>query len=112
MALEVHNGQHARFGLETEHSLVRSLVLPSAGLDEGGASEIRAFVAVDVAGDEDVGDFTDDQTVLGFRRERCLSTPLRSKMATAEHFSHRLDRFGIRDGFQPGYEIIDGFSMI
>ena len=67
MALEVDDGQHAGFGLEAQHALVRGLVLPRAGADQGGAPEIQAFMAVNVPGDKDVRDFTDDQTVLWFR---------------------------------------------
>ena len=66
MALEVDDGQHAGFGLEAQHALIRGLVLPRAGADQGGASEIQAFMAVNVPGDKDVWDFTDDQTVLRF----------------------------------------------
>ena len=66
MALQVDDGQHAGLGLEPEHALVGSLVLPRAGADEGGATEIQALMAVNVAGHKDIGDLADDQTVLGF----------------------------------------------
>jgi len=67
VALEVDDGQHAGFGLEAQHALIRGLVLPRARADQGGAPEIQAFVAVNVPGDKDVRDFTDNQTVLRFR---------------------------------------------
>ena len=66
MALQVDDGQHAGFGLEPEHALVGSLVLPRAGTDKGGATEIQALMAVNVAGDKDIGDLANDQAVLGF----------------------------------------------
>ena len=72
MALQVDDGQHARFRLESQHALVGCLVLPRARTDEGGSPEVNAFMPVNVAGDEDIGDFTNDQPVLRFGGKRVL----------------------------------------
>ena len=70
MALEVDDGQHTGLGLESEHALVGCLVLPRAGTNQGGATEIKAFVPVNVAGYKYIGDFPNDQSILGLGGER------------------------------------------
>ena len=65
VALEVDDGQHARLWLETKHALVGRLVLPCAGTDQRCSPEVKAFVTVNVPRYEDVGDLSNDQTVLG-----------------------------------------------
>ena len=98
MALEVDDGQHTGLGLESEHALVGRLVLPGARTDQGGASEVKAFMAVDVSRDEDVRNFSNDQSVLWFRRKWGFASPLWSKMTSTEQFTHGFHRVGVRDG--------------
>ena len=68
MALQVDDGQHARLGLESQHPLVRCLILPRARADKRRASEINTLMAVNVTGDEDIRNVPDHQTILGFGR--------------------------------------------
>ena len=83
MALEVDDGQHTGLWLESEHSLVGRLVLPCARTHQRRPAEIKAFVAVNVAGDENVGHLSNHQSVLWFGRKRRFATPLRRKVTTA-----------------------------
>ena len=62
--------------------------------------------------DENVGDFSDNQTVLWFGGEGRFSAPLRCKMASTKHFSHGLNRVGVGDGPQPSNKVVNGFSVI
>ena len=68
MTLEVDNGKHAGFRLESKHSLVRSLVLPSAGTNQRGSFVIDACVTMDVASYENVGNFPNDEPIFRFWR--------------------------------------------
>lgn len=69
-------------------------------------------MAVDVAGDENIRDLTNDEAVFGLRGKWCFPTPLRGKVASAQHFPHRFNRVSVGDGSQASNEVVNGFPMI
>ena len=68
MRVQVDNGQNARFRLETQHSLIIGLILPCTTVNQIDTLVILNMVTMNVTGDEDIGNFLDDQSVFGFRR--------------------------------------------
>ena len=69
-------------------------------------------MAVDVTGDENIRDLTNNETVFGLWGKWCFPTPLGGKMASAQHFTHRLNRISVSDGSQASNEIVNGFPMV
>ena len=69
-------------------------------------------MAVDVAGDENIRDLTNDEAVFGLRGKWCFPTPLRGKVASAQHFPHRFNGVSVGDGSQASNEVVNGFPMV
>ena len=69
-------------------------------------------MAVDVTGDENIRDLTNNETVFGLWGKWRFTTPLRGKMASAQHFTHRFNRISVGDGSQASNEIVYGFPMV
>ena len=63
--MQVDHRQDARFGLESQHPLEVSLILPCGAVNYGGALVVSNEVPMDVTGYENVRYYWNDQPVFG-----------------------------------------------
>ena len=67
MRVQIDHSEDAGLGLESEHPLIVGLVLPGTAVNQIHTLVGLRMVTVNVAGDEDVGNFLNDESVFRFR---------------------------------------------
>ena len=67
MRVKVNDGQDARFGLESEHPLVTSLILPGTRLNQSYSLVRPAVVPMDMTCDENVRYGVNHHVIFKFR---------------------------------------------
>ena len=75
MRVQIDDCQDARLGLEPQHTLVVSLILPGRTVYHRGSFVVADVVPMHVTSHEDIRDSRDNHSILWLRRKRGLPTP-------------------------------------